>query len=878
MLKELRLSAVAIVLAASVSSAQTPDSLVPILISDPRADEPCAETVGAIGATPALPRCERGGAITILDATDGINTTRSLALALQARVPGVSVSQGEGFLGSSSRVWLRGPSSLVVNQPLLIIDGARTHAASPDRGFIDRDLPSRLEDLDMEMVERIEVLRGPAAAAIYGPGASKGVILVTTKRGVPGPARWTAFAESGPSIETTSFPANFGTLGVATSGGAPVANCPLANQAAGSCTPIARQSWNPLESASPFRTGWTNGAGLTAAGSVGSTTWLVGGSHDRAEGVYETDRSRATNVRVALAASPTSTIDVRLTGGQLVDRLRHPAYSWITTGLTGASADAPATRGYVGGDTFDRMASTARDEDVRRTTASLDATWRVRPWLRASALLGYDRLGIGSALTRRDAFGFPTPTDSSTFVERTSDRPETRTASIAATASYPFRGLAARSAVGIQYIRDDDNATEYNAVYLDDPDAPLSFSVAALDHRRSSTGVYLQQHVGWENRLFVTGSARLDRGNADDVDMDNIVSRSIDVAWLAFAGSSSPQWLEELRLRGAYGSGGDHLVITRRTNNLNGPGSATTEPAEQGTEMEIGTDAALLDYRVRAAVTYFRDGTRRGFEVIPTFQGPVLTNYARVKTSGLETAVDARVLSTDLFEWEVGVTHSVRHNEIDHMGGPPNANSDHQVSGPGNSIGEYFEAPYTVVDANGDGLIAQGDVTVLGADFGSIGSAFPTQEAAVRTSLSVGRVVHLSAIVDHRGGAKLFNQTSRVRCRTRCEAQHDPALPLADQARSVASQRGSDLGYIEDADYTKLREVRIALTLPSRMARLGGASSATLSVTGRNLYTWTQYSGLDPEITSGRYDTITAADAFYQPTVRSFVARLDLKW
>src|SRR5688500_15428118 len=130
----------------------------------------------------------RGFAIGVIDSTDAALTAApTLAHALQARLPGVSVSLGQGVIGSSSRVWLRGPSSLLVNEPLLIIDGARTHGSTAGRIFTDRELPSRLEDIDMEMVERVEVLRGPAAAAIYGPSASKGVILVTTRRARPGP-------------------------------------------------------------------------------------------------------------------------------------------------------------------------------------------------------------------------------------------------------------------------------------------------------------------------------------------------------------------------------------------------------------------------------------------------------------------------------------------------------------------------------------------------------------------------------------------------------------------------------------------------------------------------------------------------------------------
>jgi TonB-dependent SusC/RagA subfamily outer membrane receptor len=829
---------------------------------------------------------QRGYAIGILDTTDQeLSTAPTLPHALQARLAGVSVSQGQGFLGSSSRVWLRGPSSLMVNTPLLIIDGARTHSADPQRPFTAREMPSRLEDIDMETVERVEVLRGVAASALYGPGASKGVILVTTKHGAPGPTRVTAFAESGPSLETTAFPANFGTIGVSTANGATV-DCPLAQQAAGSCTPTTRRSWNPLESVSPFRTGWTNGAGLTASGSAGLVTYFVAGSHDRAEGVYEIERSRATSGRASLSASPTPTIDLRLTGGQRVDQLRRPIRPWINAGLFGASVDDPVNHGYNGITFDDAVSPLARKEAVRRTTAAFNARWHARPWLQTSATLGYDRLGVKSDLSIHEEIGFPNPGDFGTRIDRSLDRPETRTGTLGATASYLFRGLNARSTIGFQYIREDDQATTFQGVVYDEPDdffGEWSGTWSTAGIRRTTKGAYLQQHVAWHDRLFVTGGIRVDRPTIFDVDIEDMYSRSLDVSWIGLDSRSpaASTWLSGLRLRAAYGRGGGFSAIPMGPIVMPGEeSSAELEMGEVGTEIEVGADASLLGDRLRAEATWFRATTERGFGTNFTFQGAFLAQVAEVRSSGVELSMDATLFRTASFGWELGLIHSTRDNEITRLGVTPFMNATSQMARRGSSIGEYFESPYTFVDANGDGLVAPSEVTGMSADDGPLGTPFAEYETALRTAMTVGRHVRLSAVLDHRGGARLFNQTARARCRTRCEEQHDPATPLAEQARSVAASTGpfSQLGFIEDADYTKLREVRVALTLPQRVARLGGASGAHISVTGRNLYTWTPYKGLDPEIVSARYDAIEASDNFYQPTLRSFVARLDLTW
>jgi hypothetical protein len=831
-----------------------------------------ADSVGAAGAMGGLPARERGVAISVLDAdADGIGAAPSLPIALQARLPGVSVRQGEGILGSASRVWLRGPSSLVVNEPLLIIDGARAHAAGPIRPFVNRGMPSRLEDIDMETVQRVEILRGPAAAAIHGPAASKGVILVTTKRGQPGAARWTAFAESGPSFEATTFPGNFGTLGM--SGTTPVANCPLAQQAAGSCTPTTRQFWNPLESASPFRTGWTNGAGISVSGHAAPITYFAAGSHDRAEGVYVSDRSRATSGRVGLSMSPSATVDVHVTGGYRADHLRHPANSWIGSALLGDAVDNAVSRGYAGG--FPRLARQVRDEDVDRTTLALNAAWRPQPWFQAGVVLGYDRLGVDTDLAARDPrSGVPQPSaDSATRIERTSDRPEARTGAIDATASYVLNGVAARSSVGIQYVREDDRGSNYDAIIPDGQTIPEFVSRSEMQVRGASTGLYVQQHLGWNDRLFVTGSLRADRANRGDIDLDNTVSPSLDVAWVAIDARrpKAPRWIGDLRLRAAYGRGGAHAVPTLSDGF---PGTVSTRMAEQGSELEAGADASLLGGQVRAALTYYRATTSRGFVRQPS---EVVSNTAGVRTSGVESSIEATLVRRSGFTWAVEAIVSAHRNEIESLGSAEFGTGIQFVT-VGSSIGEYFSWPYSFADANGDGLIAASEVSVRPEGFRSVGTPDPSVEAALRTGLTLGGSVRLTAVLDHRSGATLYNQTARQRCRTRCEEQHDPATPLARQARSIAAQLASENGYFEDADFTKLREVRMALLLPRRVARIGGASSARITLTGRNLYTWTPYKGLDPEVVSARYDATVAADSFLQPPLRSFTARLDLTW
>ena len=102
---------------------------------------------------------------------------------LQAREPGLTAISSAGLTGSGARIRIRGNASLTQsNEPVIFLDGIRINSGGGQT--------SRLEDIDPESIERIEVLKGAAAATLYGTEASNGVIQVFTKRGSNSATRW----------------------------------------------------------------------------------------------------------------------------------------------------------------------------------------------------------------------------------------------------------------------------------------------------------------------------------------------------------------------------------------------------------------------------------------------------------------------------------------------------------------------------------------------------------------------------------------------------------------------------------------------------------------------------------------------------------------
>jgi len=143
----------------------------------------------------------------------------------------------------------------------------------------------------------------------------------------------------------------------------------------------------------------------------------------------------------------------------------------------------------------------------------------------------------------------------------------------------------------------------------------------------------------------------------------------------------------------------------------------------------------------------------------------------------------------------------------------------------------------------------------------------------------------VSATFDRRSGQKLFNNTAyfrEVSIGNGAAAQTPTSSNLRTQAAATAGRfSGSNFtydGFIEDASFTKLREVAVILSLPRRFAARAGAASAELTLAGRNLKTWTNYSGVDPELNAIAQAQFSTQDFLTLPQVRYFTARLALSF
>ena len=112
---------------------------------------------------------------------------------LNGRTPGVTVIQTSGQVGAGAQVRVRGIGTFSLSStPLVYVDGIRVDNALTNG-------VARLNDFDPEQIESIEVLKGPAAATLYGTEAARGVINILTKRGAAGTTKYTFTMKAGNS-------------------------------------------------------------------------------------------------------------------------------------------------------------------------------------------------------------------------------------------------------------------------------------------------------------------------------------------------------------------------------------------------------------------------------------------------------------------------------------------------------------------------------------------------------------------------------------------------------------------------------------------------------------------------------------------------------
>jgi TonB-linked SusC/RagA family outer membrane protein len=920
-------------------------------------------------ATGQQRRVEIGNAVTTLgNISEKVERApvTNLADLMVAKAPGVTVLPG-AMTGATPVVKIRGLNSLSLNNdPIYVIDGVRMNTANISQGF-SGTRTSYLNDLSPNEIEDIEIVKGPSAATLYGTDAANGVIVITTKKGKAGSARWTWFGETGTVDDRNAYAATY-----AMWGHDPATNKPkrCVNETIGlnQCVLDSTTSVNIMRDAetTPLALGRTNEVGGNVSGGTDAVRYFVSGDVRNETGPFRmpafamaTLDSMGTAIRddwmhpeafqnesfrANLNASVSPSFDLSANAGwtnrnQRLPQVDNNIYSVYYSAYNNPGFKYKST---VSGLSYNPIGSLGENragygvyspaqifqyvpkEGVQRFIGSAEAQWRPFTWMTNSGTIGLDHAARNNI--RLCHFG-ECPNSGTLRLGRVIDNQANDrnfSAKVVSTSSYaPRAWMQLKTTLGGDYNNLESDFVNASGDQL--PPGAQTVGQAAIVNASSqfqtvdkTLGLYVQEEAALRDRMFLTVAARTDQNSAFGTNFQQVVYPKASLSWIMSDESFFPHYdfLNQFRLRLAYGASGVQPGATTalqtfgaEVNNLSivnpGATSGTDTPGlianrlgnpdlkpEKSAEFEGGFETRLFN-RFNFDFTYYNKKTHDALIAQPIAASSgassltITRNLGSVQNTGMEATLNATLVDRRNFGWDLLIGASHNTNKILSLGVDPNGDPNPTI-GTGStrdSLGlpvlGFFARPYTFADKDNNGFITPDEVTVA-SKFEYMGYSQPRDILTVQNGIDLFQhKLHLQALLDYKGGFILYNNTVSFYCQQflTCYDETHTDVSLDKQARIVAlryKNPSSNQGFLENGQFWKLREVSATITLPQRLASSMRARDVSLLLAGRNLHTWTAYTGIDPESNYGTGDVQTDFSTTAPRTY--FIARLNLHY
>jgi len=828
---------------------------------------------------------------------------------LNGRATGVVVQQGSGVAGTSSEIRIRGRSTLqdVSDAPLIYVDGIRVNNRLTG-GFGD-PATSRLDDIDPASIESIEIIKGPAAATLYGTEASNGVIQIITKKGTEGAARWNFTMRQGMGYFNDAADRLEPNYGTGPSGEIISANMVKLEEARG--TPI-------------FSTAHNQFYNLNVSGGTGDIQYYLSGSGTFDKGVTPDNEGHKINTRLNISASPRSDLTINANTGIVVSRYRLPKMGNDGV-LPSLQRGKPETlgdprRGWQLAPPETLYRAFNYNQDVNRVTGGVTLEHSPLEWFTHRLTAGLDftdqqlanytpRLGEQDAQFFSPDFAAGSKTVNREEVLHT-------TLEYTATVSKPVTdNLDSNTSGGFQVYQKSIEIMEAEGQGF--PATGVKTIAGAGTYQRgrddfvenNTVGFYLQEQVGWKDRLFFTAAIRADDNSAFGENFDLVYYPKVSASWVV---SEEDFWnldfVNSLRLRGAYGESGqqpDAFAAIRTFQARADPrGIAAITPQaagnpdlgpERGKEIEVGADLRMWNDRVGLTLTYYDQKTTDAIlsrNVAPStgFAGTQFVNVGEVANSGFEITLDALVLDRQDVDWDLGVSFNTNNNEVTKLGLDGYLDvgwtTRHQEGYP---VAAFFTAEVVSadLDANGNAinlLCADGEGGTTSCDDAPWiyqGQPGPDWEGSVSSTLTLFDRIRIRGLLDFQVGQSKYQTDRWNRCvwRENCEINYYPErFPTKMVAEQQSGYWNEWAWTISDASFARFRELSVEYTLPDAWAAQLGAASGRIALGGRNLGVWTDYTGLDPEAVDITNSLAEPNEQSILPPLRQFSITVNLSY
>jgi TonB-linked SusC/RagA family outer membrane protein len=623
-------------------------------------------------ATGETRRVEIGNAISNIDAAKVTETApiSNVADLLNSRAPGVSVLSGTQT-GTGQRIRIRGANSLSLNNdPIFVIDGIRMTSNNASGFSTGGNRPSRVQDLNPEEIENIEIVKGPSAATLYGTDAANGVVVITTKKGRSGAPRWSLYGEGGLIKDLNDYTTNYTIAGHSPNSTA-YRECALPLISAGTCIRDSVRVYSPINDpdATPLGTGYRSQFGGQVSGGTEAVRYFISAEREDETGLLKlpeferrrfeeagttirewTDRPNAlgkNSFRTNLNAALNPKLDVGLNVGFVNSEARFSLESNATAGLgshvfggpgyktNGNVNVSPASplngyRAWTPGYTWQEKTG----QRVNRLIGAANIQFRPTAWLSTRANFGNDYTGrVDDNLLFRGEGPPITAIYRNGFKTNGRANINNFSADIGATASFnPWTSVNSKTTVGSQYVNYQFDNNEAGADELS-PGSQTAGSGATPNADESTTlqktfGLFIEEAVSFRDRLFLTGALRTDQNSAFGTNFQRVIYPKASLSYLISEESffPAPTWLSSLRLRAAYGASGvqpgsNDALRTFASSTVNvkatdtpgvqfdAVGNTDLKP-ERTSEYEGGFETKLFNNRVGLDLTYYYKRTK----------------------------------------------------------------------------------------------------------------------------------------------------------------------------------------------------------------------------------------------------------------------------
>ncbi len=852
-----------------------------------------AEEVVVTGTSVLTSKKEIGNAITTLNASDiDKSAATSIDQALQGKVAGALINQNSGNPGGSISIQLRGVNTVFGSaEPLYIVDGVIINNARPVLLNLGGYAQNRLVDLNPNDIERIEVVKGAAAAAIYGSRANNGVVQIFTKRGALGEPRIefgtrVNFDNVRKTLEVNTYPF---------------------------LDPVGTPNQRPTQRFNfqdfIFRQAVGTETYLSVSGGGGSTQYFLSASYLGNQGIIRSSAFQRGTIRANLDQTVNSWARLSFSASYSLsnsaDILNNGASGsdGMLLALTFNNNNIDPRPDPVTG-IYPRLATTANPVEIADRFVFGQVTNRIAGSLRldVSPFEGFGAdITAGFDTYVQTGTGFMPPGNTSGGAPDGFSRRATRDFrqfNLDANARYqadlqPW--LKSTTVIGgtLQYERVDQLAAQTTVL------APLVQTVGAginappgelRDVPLTLYGGFLQQTFGAFDKYFLTLGGRVDASSGFGVSnrwqFYPRASLSYNLSDESFWKESGiAQIINSVKLRAAFGNSGgitaigsfDRLTLFSAVNYGGRPGLVPSTrlgtpdiQPERQREIEVGADMSFLNDRIGLEVTYY-DKVNTGLLIARNLAPSTgfstrLDNVATVTNRGIELLLRAVPVQTDNVRWETIVNFSSNRNVASNVvgGTVPLGIFNWSVAQEGQPLGIFFQNAFQR-DANGNIIRSTGGPGGAGVPlrllepnganaFRIIGDPNPSWTASWINQVQLIRNLTFRLQIDVLRNATVVNFTQRNlnglggggAGAGRVLAGE---LPLGFYRNPASTPDNPGVFFIaenwmEDGSYVKIREASISYAFND----LFGIRSGSISVIGRNLFSFDNYSGFDPEL------------------------------